>query len=235
MLPGLRAIAAIAVAAILLLAAAFGVTATVRVAQESRASPLQAVRQGLHTDIVRSEQVALVSAPREEPKPVAAAPVAAAPPPPVIVEPPVVIATAPPVAPPAAPVSPAPQAAMIEPPETSDDPDLTTSTLAAVPHADAEVAAVPLPQAEPPTGGPLQEFAALTPSDAPDVKPVKKAKARTVRSRGSRIERARAAARRIAAEQARARALQQQQPFQGFPATPQQRQQFPQAQPSFRN
>lgn len=235
MLPGLRAIVVFAVVAVALLAAAFGVTATVRVAQESRASPLSAVRQGLHADIVRNEQVALLSAPREQPiarvapaAPVNAAPVSATPAP-VIEEPPVVIAAAPAVTPPAS----RPPTLVVTPelPETSDDPDLTTSTLAAVPHADAPVAAVPLPQAEPPTGGPLQEFAALTPSDAPDVKPVMKKKTRTVRSRGSRIERARAAARRIAAEQARARAAQQQQPFQGLPAT----QQPAQAQPSFRN
>jgi hypothetical protein len=236
MLPDLRAAIAAIVVAVSLLLVGFGVAATFRVAQQSRPSPLQAARSALltepalrvedfapvvsrddsgpasadHSDETASIAPAAAPPAAEPPAVAAAAPVAAAPQVaavPVVAAPPVV-APAPVVA--AAPAAPAPVAAptpqVVAVPEPLSDTPESTGTVAAIAHADAPVAAVPAPAAEPPVGGPLEQ-AALTPAEAPDARPILKKRPRIAVRKvlaDRKKARARAAVKRAAARRAAA-------------------------------
>jgi hypothetical protein len=153
-----------------------------------------------------------------------------APPPPTVAEPAPVVAAAPIVADPvvvAAPAAPppvfapAPQVAtapapqviavlapqVVAAPETPSDTPEPTGSVAAVAHADAPVAAVPAPAAEPPVGGPMEQ-AALTPTETPEAAtPVVKKKPRIAIRKAladRKKARARSAAKRAAARRAAA-------------------------------
>src|SRR6185295_15530155 len=228
MLPDLRAAIAAIVVSIGLLVAGFGVAATFRVAQQSRPSPLQVARSALLTEpALRVEDLAPVmsrddSAPANTDHPdetASIAPGGAPPAPPA--EPAPVVAAAPIVADPvvAAPAAPLPVAAppsqvatapapqVVAAPETPSDTPESTASVATVTHADAPVAAVPAPAAEPPVGGPLEQ-AALTPAETPKAAtPVVKRKPRMGLSKAladKKKARARAAAKRVAARRAAA-------------------------------
>jgi hypothetical protein len=213
MLPDLRAAIAAIVVSVGLLVAGFGVAATFRVAQQSRPSPLQAARSALLTEpALRVEDLAPVvsrddSAPANADHPDETASIApsVAPPPPAVAEPAPVVAAAPIVADPVVVAAPAPQ--VVAAPETPSDTPEPTGSVAAVAHADAPVAAVPAPAAEPPVGGPLEQ-AALTPAETPEAAtPVVKKKPRIALRKAltdRKKARARAAAKRAAARRAAA-------------------------------
>ncbi len=230
MLPDLRAVLAAIVAVVALMMGAFGLAATLRVARDNQSSPLQAARSTLLTDAALHGAFPMpASLARDEPAPGTDTPPAdtasmalpaaedAAPPQPE----PAQTASLPVAATPGSPET----TGSIEAASVSVAPVTLAATVAPVDaaHVDAAVPAALAPSAEPPVGGPLQE-AALTPSQAPDLKPIvvtkkPRAAARVKRPSGSRQARARDAAKRIAAAQARRAKAAATTPSQPAPAT----------------
>ena len=190
MLPNIRAILAVVVAAIGLLTVSFGLVATFRVAQESRSGLLQADLAQRGRAFVpagtESRAVSLI----EEPAPLEANPVQLV----EIKDAPDIVEDAPDIPPPVAMAAP-----LAEPPAVEARP--------------AEQSAIERPPAEPPMGGPLPEQVAAIhmeqPSRAVADETAAKKKAKEVaakKARAARIARERrAAAKRARAAQARAK------------------------------
>src|SRR5438105_802698 len=69
MLPDLRAVIAAIIATLGVVMVAFGVTATIRVAQDDAKSPLEAAKARPRAEIARSDAVPIIAVPERVPRP----------------------------------------------------------------------------------------------------------------------------------------------------------------------